>query len=957
MTQSVVLGVINGLTIGMLALGIVLVHKANRFINLGHAQLGTLSAVLLAKFVIDFGLPWLVAFPVAVALGIGTGIGIDRFIMQRLRARTQSSETLLLASIGVAQLLLALVFIPAFRPDNDELAATGYPLPFKANATVGGVILSADELLIIGLVPCLVGGLAYFLRYSFTGKMIRGAASNTEAARLCGVSIRRVSAVTWGIAGGLSAVTAVLLAPSQASFDAARLGPELLLRALGAAAVGGFVSIPAACVGGLALGVIEQVAQHVTHSSSDATLVVFGAILLIFLVRAQVITRGAAAERTESSERRPLLVPPSVADVWAVRNHRRLLVAAGVAVGVVAPMLPTFDTEADRFKLTLILVYTLVGVALTMVVGWAGQISLGHFALVGIGAFVAARLAPHGWTLPAILMIAGLAGAVAMTIVGLPAVRLRGLTLAVTTLGLAVVAPTWLFRQEWFGSTAPFGLTVEPAAIAKGLGRPFEQGEVYYAALVVLGLVILGGSLLRNSVPGRLVMAVRDNENAAASFGITPATVKLAMLAVSGFIASAAGVLWAEAWRNTAAAQFSPEVSLSLLAIPVIGGLGSLGGAVLGALFVFLPAFFLEGLIEPVFGEFAAEIGTQLFVGGAGLLVVLLAYPAGIAGAGQVLLEGLFGRLAARRARNATGEVEHPPLETNDITVDFGGVRALDAVSIRVEPGEIVGLIGGNGAGKTTLLNSISGALQPARGSIRVFGNEVADLPAEFRSSYGLARSFQNARLFPGLTVTETVQVALSGMSRAGFISAALGAPWARALARQTRTDALDLLARLNLLPWADALTSELSTGTRRICDLAAQVATKPKLLLLDEPTGGVAQRECEMFPPLLRRIREELGCAILIVEHDMPLLMRLCDRVYAMEAGRVIAEGTPEEIRDNPAVISSYLGTDEAAINRSGTKHPGGPPSGRKRAADGAAGGATGRRRQLVAARLETGR
>ena len=918
MTEAIVLGTISGLTIGLLAVGIVLVYKANRFINLAHAQLGTLSAVLLAKFVVDWDFSWWLAFPIAVAIGTAIGLGSERWVIRPLRARSASSETLLLVSIGLAQLLLALVFITALRPNNNAFTAMGYPLPFHSSVHAGGVVLSADYLLIIALVPLMVAGLSVFLRYSLLGKMIRAAASNPDAAQLCGISTRHVSAITWGIAGALSAVTAVLLAPSQASFEGARLGPELLLLALGAAAFGGFVSVPAACIGGVALGVVDHVAQHITKSGADATLVVFAAIIVVFVVRARVINRAAGVETPVTAERRPVRVPPAIADLFAVRHQRLLLAAGGLVLGVVAPLLPYFNSDAHRFDLALIVTFALVGVGLTMLVGWAGQVSLGHFALVGLGAFITARLAPHHWSLPALLALTGLAGAAAMAVAGLPALRLRGLTLAVTTLGVAVVAPTWLFRKPWFGSNAPFGRIVEPAAIAKGLGRPFDQLHVYYLGLVILALVLIGGSLLRNSVPGRLVFAVRDNEAAAASFGITPATVKLAALAVSGFVAGAAGVVWAEAWRNAAANQFGPELSLSILAVPVIGGLGSLAGSVAGAVLVFAPAFFLTGVTEAIFGKFSAQVGFQLALGGFGLVAALLAYPTGIAGAAQRAWERALERLAQRRASRPPRPVE-PPLVVEGVTLRFGGVQALDDVSIQVHPGEIVGLIGPNGAGKTTLLNVVSGARRPHGGRVRVFGEEVAELPPEYRSVFGLARSLQDARLFPALTVTETVQVALSLRNRVGFVSSAVGAPWARAVNRHTRAEALKLLERLNLLEWADVPTAELSTGTRRICDLAAQVASQPKLLLLDEPTAGIAQREVEMFPPLLRRIRDELECSILIVEHDMPMLMSLCDRVYAMDVGHVIAEGTPEEIRANPLVISSYLGTDETAISRSG--------------------------------------
>jgi ABC-type branched-subunit amino acid transport system ATPase component len=169
--------------------------------------------------------------------------------------------------------------------------------------------------------------------------------------------------------------------------------------------------------------------------------------------------------------------------------------------------------------------------------------------------------------------------------------------------------------------------------------------------------------------------------------------------------------------------------------------------------------------------------------------------------------------------------------------------------------------------------------------------------------------------------VTEAVKVAMASRYRTSLIAAALSAPWTRLAEQRSDRAAREVIERFGLTPFADTLTGELSTGTRRICELAAQVAAKPQVLLLDEPTAGVAQREAEAFGPLLRRIRGELDCAILIVEHDMPLLMGLCDRVYAMEAGAVIAEGTPEEIRSNARVIASYLGTDEAAVERSGAR------------------------------------
>jgi ABC-type branched-subunit amino acid transport system ATPase component len=322
-----------------------------------------------------------------------------------------------------------------------------------------------------------------------------------------------------------------------------------------------------------------------------------------------------------------------------------------------------------------------------------------------------------------------------------------------------------------------------------------------------------------------------------------------------------------------------------------------------------------------LFGDLGQNLGFSLFLAGSGVVATIMYFPRGLAGEVQRRWQRYLDRQATLIESATSAADPELPLRVQDVRVHFGGVVALDDPDIVVRPGEIVGLIGTNGAGKTTLMNVISGVLRPDRGSVTLFGNEVVDLAPDFRAAFGLARSFQDASLFAGLTVRETVQVALVQRHKVGMLSALVAAPWVRASERRTRQVADDIIARFSLEQWADARASELSTGTRRICDLAAQVATQPKLILLDEPTAGVAQREAEAFGPLLRQIRDELDCSVLIVEHDMPLLMGLCDRIYAMEAGRVIAEGTPEEIRRDPRVVASYLGTKDAAITRSGVK------------------------------------
>ncbi len=942
---TLVLGLLNGLTIGLLAVGVVLVYKSNRFLNLAQGQMGTLSALLLAKWVLDWGWDWWVAFIVAIAVGVTTGIVIERFLVAPVRRRSKSPIRLLLVSLAASQVLLALTYFPALNPDPGRSSV--YPQPFASHVEVGGVLLNGMWILTAVLVPLLVIGLAVFMRYSVLGKQIRAAANNPDAARLSGISVSRVSVISWVLAGGLSAIAAVLVAPTQANFNVAALGPYLLMVTLGAAALGAFVSLPAALGGGVLLGLISQIVGATTSNGTDGELAVFAAVMLIVFVRGRAIGQAFAVAGAAVEDRPLLRIPRGLRSSPLVRYQWAGLAAVGLALAAIWPQLPYFHTSANEFTLSLILIYAVVGVGLTMLLGWGGQISLGQFALVGFGAYLTARWVGHGWSLPALLLVVGATCALVLVVVGLPALRVPGLTLAVTTLGFAVISDDWLFHQSFLGSSQPFGVTMSSPPWGPDLGTPHSALAIYYVALVVLILALGTGAALRRSVPGRAIVAVRDNERASSAFGLSPASVKLATLAVSGFFAGTAGVLWADAWKTVAPTQFPADLSLGLIAIPVIGGLGSLGGAAVAAALIYGLAFFVGPSVSGVFGSFGQSLAFSLLLAGLGQLVVLLQMPSGLAGVGQAAWQRFLDWRAGQAALPIAGVPEQAPsvtlrsagaqpddapapepvgatesavvLEVTGVHVHFGGVVALDGPDICVRAGETVGLIGTNGAGKTTLMNVISGVLQPDRGSVKVFGQEVADLPPDFRAAYGVARSFQDATLFPGLTVTETIQVALGRRNRVGMVSAMLAAPWVRTTERQVVREARQIAERFGLGPWADVQTSQLSTGTRRICDLAAQVATRPKLLLLDEPTAGVAQREAEAFGPLVADIRDELECAILIVEHDMPLLMGLCDRMYALEAGAVIAEGTPEEIRHDPRVVASYLGTQEAAISRSG--------------------------------------
>ena len=286
----------------------------------------------------------------------------------------------------------------------------------------------------------------------------------------------------------------------------------------------------------------------------------------------------------------------------------------------------------------------------------------------------------------------------------------------------------------------------------------------------------------------------------------------------------------------------------------------------------------------------------------------------------SVFIEGAAERAGELRVRERGVVSTTPVLEVREVSVRFGGITAVDHASFTLHDGETLGIIGGNGAGKTTLFDLVSGFVPPSSGRVVLGGVDVTEWPADRRAWLGLGRSFQDARLVPSLTVAENIALALERhLEVRDHVAAALGLPGAVRLEEDVAWSVADLVELLGLGAFRDKFVRELSTGSRRIVDLAMCIAHEPRVLLLDEPSSGIAQRETEALAPLLDRIQAETGCALLIIEHDIPLVTAVSDRLLALELGRVIASGRPTDVVRDPRVVSSYLGGDAATIHRSG--------------------------------------
>ena len=912
--EVVVLGVITGLTYALLGVGLTLVYRSAHVVNFAHGEMGALPAALVPLLVLEYDVPYALAIVTAVAVGAAVGVGMELAVIRRL-ARS-SRLIVMVATIGVAQLLLGAQLL---LPQGTNIGAQRFPTPFDASVRIGGLRLGSGQLLILCVAPLLVAGLTVLLNRSRLGLAVRASADNLDAARLSGMRARRVSLVVWLLAALLATLSAILAGPTRPLGLQVALGPALMLRALAAAMIGGLTNLPLVFAGGVAIGVIEFVVLWNDPGGGILELALFVIIVGALVVRPRLgqLTRGGE-ERTWSLSGALGPLPAALAAAPRVRAARWLGLVVLLAVAILAPL--PLDS-AQRVLLASVALFALMGLSIVVLTGFAGQLSLGQFAFVGLGALVGGRMAQldyPGWMQ---VLYAAVAGAVAALAVGVPALRLRGLFLAVTTLGFAVAAGAWLPRQDWLVHESADDSSLEIPR-QEWFGIDFTNDRnFYWLSLAVLVVACVLVHRVRRTGIGRTLEAVRDNEPFAASLSVRVRRTKLNAFVLSGAIAAVAGYFYGAllvsfGGSTLDSALFSPANSLTLVAMVIFGGVTSITGAILGALWV-------RG-IPYLFGDEAGVLSSGL-----GLLVVLLVLRGGLASVAFRVRDAIAARLAGALAgaddavasSRATvlvdddGKGGEPALALacEGIVVRYGGIDAVAEVSLHAAPGEIVGLIGPNGAGKTTLFDALSGHVQPSAGIVRLGEHDVSLLRPEERARLGLGRTFQQARLFGEMTLLDTVKVALERQRASAVVPSLLALPPSLASEREKDERARDVLDRFGLGPLALRRCAELSTGTRRLVELACAAAMDSRVLLLDEPTAGLAPDEVTDFVPLLRDVRDRLDATMVLIAHDVPVVMDVADRVYVLAAGRLIAEGPPQQVREDPRVLTAYFGiTDE---------------------------------------------
>ncbi|MBX6390175.1 MAG: ATP-binding cassette domain-containing protein [Frankia sp.] len=920
--RFLLLGLGNGAVFGALALALTLTYRSAGVINFATGSIALITAYLYAHLragellllvpglpdTVDIGGGWPLgpALLAAVVFAALSGLALHLLVFRPLRNAPPVAKAV--AALGVSLLVTAL--IAAKLGTNLVAVQPIFPVELW---TVGSLSISSDRVYFALTVLVLALVLAAAFRTTRFGLATRAVAESEKGAYVSGISPDRVAAGNWMISSAVAGAAGVLIAPLVPLIPVSYT--LFMVPALAAAVTGGFRNGVVAVVAGILIGALQSEAQYLQNSydwlpaSGLPELVPLALVLVVLVVRARPLPGRSAV---------------IVANLGRAPRPRHLLVPTLVPAALVLAGLFALASEL-RLGLISSLLYAVIALSVVVVTGYAGQVTLAQLPLAGVAAFLVPPLAEDlNIPFPLAPLLAALGAAVVGVVIGLPALRIRGLTLAVVTLALAFALEALWFRNLDIVSSD--GLAVPAPKIfgwdlGIGAGADFPRARFGVLALVVLVLVGLGVARLRTSRLGSQMLAVRANERLASAAGVDVVRIKIAAFAIGAFIAGLGGALLAYQAGNVTYTPFTAMLGLTFFGAAYLAGITSISGGLLAGVTA------VNGILYVLVGE-VVSTGLWYETAIALLLVMTVIFnPEGVVGPAHALLEKRraasrpapagIGAVAAPAAETAgtagaggsrsgsapkvtvTGQADgtSPVLSVRGLTVRYGGVVAVADVSLDVGAGRIVGLIGPNGAGKTTAIDALSGFARTV-GTVRLGGVDLGTMRPHQRIRAGLGRTFQAIELYDDLSVRENVIVGLTAST-----------------GRRDGSGDDDLARTLDLLGLTDIAerpAGELSQGQRQLVSIARALVGRPRVLLLDEPAGGLDTTESRWLAERLRVVRDS-GVTILMVEHDMSLVLTLCDEIHVLNFGKAIAHGTPAEIRANPLVAEAYLGSTHA--------------------------------------------
>ena len=930
-----IVGLGSGCLYAALSMGLVITYRGTGIINFATGAMATWGAFVYDELsrTGDLVLPVIVLphriglsggsgtvpFAAAILLGVLScslvGLMVHFLVFRPLRRAPILARVV--ASVGVLLVIQALI-VMHFTSTARVVA------PILPNEPTGfaGISFSRDRIWLTAVVfATAVAAWAWF-RFTRLGLATRASTENERAVSLARFSPQALAGSTWVLSSTLAGFLIILTAPIVTLTPLTYI--LAIVPALAAAVVGRLTSIAVSVAGAFGLGIFQSIVIYQTTNPwwpdwavtgiSDA--LPFGVIVIaLFGLGHSLPTRGAV-----ESDPLPEVVRPKM---------RPQVVAATV---LIAAVLTAVTEGSYRLGIITSMIMTVVMLSLVVLTGLVGQISLAQAAIAGAAGFALSKLGDSlGIPFPFSLLLAALMATGFGLIVGTSALRIRGVQLAVVTLSGAVALEEFVFRNP--SITGLFGNPIsDPTLFGWNLGvregRNLARLEFGFLVLAVVTVCAVAVGNLARSATGRRFLAIRSNERAAASIGISVASTKMLAFGIASFLAGVGGSLLGYSRGQLSAESFAVLIGLSFLALAYLSGITSVAGAIIAGLFAPLGIAYISA-------DRIAPLGKWYqFLAGVSLVVTAIFFSEGVAGAYRHYLRRLRAWRAARSAVAAMregGESGHGVpsltddipagsqyrrkvrpksfddapvvLEVDDLTVRFGGLKAVDGVSLRIREGQIVGLIGPNGAGKTTFVDALTGFVG-SRGRVTFCGQPLRHEAPHERARLGLTRTWQSLELFDDLTVRENVQVAAEHSSF-GAVLADFVVPTRPA--DESQVDAA--MELVGLTGGTEAKTASLPLGSQKLVGVARALAGEPRVMLADEPAAGLTTPEGIALGVRLLDVASE-GVSILLIDHDMGLVLEVCDYIYVLDFGKVIAEGTPPEIRADEAVINAYLGT-----------------------------------------------
>jgi ABC-type branched-subunit amino acid transport system ATPase component/branched-subunit amino acid ABC-type transport system permease component len=889
-------GLVTGSVYALAGVGLVLSYKTSGIFNFAYGVVGSVAAYLFYWLHIKHQVPWPIAGLVSfLLLGMAVGFGFESLGRRIARAPIAFRVVATVGILTGVEAILTILFGPNDLTFSHFLPQSGF--------RVSNVNITWEEVIVTVISMLATGGLYALFRLSRLGMAMRAVVESPHLLALTGTSSRRVGRWAWVISSSFATLSGLLLAP-DVSLNPTTL-TLLVVQAFGAAAIGGFSNLPLTWMGGVAIGVIGSVlSKYGSNNTVIAGIPPSIPFIVLFLVL--VVSR-----RTRFGVRE--LVTPPRPGTWRM-PPRVQAIGGGLALVFFLFVPKIAGYQLDQW--TILLSDALLFLSLGLLVRTAGQISLCQvsFAAIGVCAFSKLVLSAGIPWLPA-LLLAGLCAVPIGALLAIPAIRFSGLYLALATFGFGL-----LLEDMFYSSSSLFGTTGVAVPLPHlSFVHVNTQTGYYYVVLSITAIVSMGVVALTRTRLGRILQGISNSSTAMSASGNSVEVALVLVFCISAFIAGIAGALNGGALTQAVGSNYDPFLSLQFLVIVLIAAGGEPWYALMSALaFVVVPLYIhssnVSYYLQIIFGVTAVWIAiagqpqtrflhsVQKAVNRLDEMLAVIFPRARTAHADPKPLRPaptLQSRPAALASANS--------LEVHDVCVQFGGLRAVDGLSLVASSGMITGLIGPNGAGKSTALGACSGLIRAQRGSVSLGGKDITRLSPAARARRGLGRTFQRSELFDSLTVRENVGLGWEAHSAGASVPRqVLNSPTDRRL-RDERVEEAFEFCKLQRV--ADQLAGSLPTGQRRLVEIARCLAGPYQMLLLDEPSSGLDPKETRDLGTLLRRVVQERGLGILLVEHDMSLVMDVCSQIYVLERGRRIFSGDPCSVKESQMVREAYLG------------------------------------------------